>query len=186
MVPLLSLWLPILLAAVLVFIVSSLIHTVFGYHKNDYRRLPNEDAVMTALRPLDLPTGDFIMPWAGTAAAMKDPAYTKKRQAGPVAMMTVMPRGSISMGGQLALWFAYTVVVGIFAAYLTGRALGPGAPYLEVFRFAGTTAFMGYSLALLQASIWYRRSWRATLLSMLDGLIYGLLTAGVFGWLWPA
>jgi hypothetical protein len=79
----------------------------------------------------------------------------------------------------------YCILVSVFAAYLTGRAVGPGTEYLEVFRFAGTTAFAGYSLALLQNSIWWRKNWGTTLRSMLDGLIYGLLTAGVFGWLWP-
>ena len=49
----------------------------------------------------------------------------------------------------------------------------------------GTTAFMGYSLALLPESIWYKRRWSRTFKSMFDGLIYALLTAGVFGWLWP-
>jgi hypothetical protein len=29
------------------------------------------------------------------------------------------------------------------------------------------------------------RSWIRTLKSMFDGLIYALLTASVFGWLWP-
>jgi hypothetical protein len=76
-------------------------------------------------------------------------------------------------------------VVGFFAAYVTGRALGPGAHYLEVFRYAGTVAFAGYSLALLQNSIWWNKSWSATLKSVFDGLIYALLTAGTMGWLWP-
>ena len=56
---------------------------------------------------------------------------------------------------------------------------------MSVFRFVGTTAFAGYSLALLQSTIWWRRNWGMTLRSMFDGLIYALLTAGVFGWLWP-
>jgi hypothetical protein len=76
-------------------------------------------------------------------------------------------------------------VVSVFAAYITGRALGPGANYLEVFRFAGTTSFLGYSMALLQTSIWYKRNWGTTIRVMIDGLLYGLLTAGTFGWLWP-
>lgn len=70
-------------------------------------------------------------------------------------------------------------------AYIAGRALGSGANYLAVFRFAGASAFMGYSLALLQNSIWYNRNWGATVKSVFDGLVYGLLTAGTFGWLWP-
>jgi len=39
---------------------------------------------------------------------------------------------------------------------------------------------------LWQMSIWYRRSWSTTLKATLDGVIYGLLTGGAFGWLWPA
>ena len=77
------------------------------------------------------------------------------------------------------------MVVGVFAAYLTGRALPTGAAYLKVFRFAGTTAFMGYSVALWQMSIWYRRAWSTTIKATVDGLIYALLTAGTFGWLGP-
>ena len=83
------------------------------------------------------------------------------------------------------MWFLYCMVVGVFAAYIAGHALGPGAHYLGVFRFAGCTAFVGYALALLQNSIWYKKAWGATLKSMFDGFVYALLTAGVFGWLWP-
>ena len=186
MVSLLSLWLPIVVSAVLVFIVSSIIHTVLGYHRSDFGRLSNEDAVMTALRPFDLPPGDYVMPYAGSTAAMKSTEYTQKLNAGPVAFITVLPKGTFNMGTALGFWFGYTLLVGIFAAYIAGRALAPGAEYLEVFRFAGTTAFVGYSLALMQGSIWYHRNWRATLVSMADGLIYGLLIGGTFGWLWPA
>jgi len=100
-------------------------------------------------------------------------------------MITVMPRGSMAMGRNLAMWFAYAVVVGIFAAYAAGRALAPGTAYLQVFRFVGATAFIGYTLALWQMSIWYRRAWSTTIKATVDGLIYGLLTAGTFGWLWP-
>ena len=77
------------------------------------------------------------------------------------------------------------MVVSFFAAYIAGRAVGPGADYLTVFRFVGSTAFMGYSFALPQNSIWYKRNWGMTLKSMFDGLVYGLLTAGTFAWLWP-
>ncbi|HEY3383170.1 MAG TPA: hypothetical protein VGK32_15470 [Vicinamibacterales bacterium] len=185
MVPVLSLWMPILLSAVVVFVASSLVHMVLGYHANDWRRLPKEDEVRDALGRLSLPPGDYATPLAGSMADMKSPAFVEKMKKGPVIFMTVVPSGPPSMASSLTLWFVYSVVVGIFAAYITGRALQPGAHYLQVFRFAGCTAFMGYSLALLQNSIWYKRNWGATLKSMMDGLLYGLLTAGCFGWLWP-
>jgi hypothetical protein len=185
MVPLTSLWLPILLSAVIVFVASSLIHMVLGYHKNDLRPVPKEDEVMAALRPFNIPPGDYALPRAGSMKEMGNSAFVEKHKKGPVVVMTVMPPGPPQMSGALVQWFLYSLVVGVFAAYVTSRAVAPGATYLEVFRFAGTTAFLSYGMALPQFSIWYKRSWGTTLLSMLDGLIYGLLTAGTFGWLWP-
>ncbi len=185
MVPVMSLWVPILLSAVIVFLASSLLHMVLPIHKNDLRRMSNEDAALDAFRRLNLPPGDYAVPMAGSMAAMKDPAFVEKMKKGPLVFMTVAPGGSVSMGQPLTLWFLYSVVVSVFAAYIAGRALEPGAHYLEVFRFAGATAFLGYSMALPQNSIWWRKNWGTTIKSMLDGLIYGLLTAGTFGWLWP-
>jgi hypothetical protein len=116
---------------------------------------------------------------------MRSPEYAAKVNHGPVLILTVLPNGMISMGVSLAQWFAYSVVVSLFAGYIASRALGPGADYLDVFRFAGTTAFAGYALGMYQMSIWYKRSWSLTLKSTFDGLIYALVTAGTFGWLWP-
>lgn len=180
-----SLWLPILLSSVLVFVVSSVIHMLTPWHKGDYPRLEQEDRVQEALRPLALPPGDYMVPRAASRADMSSPAFAEKMKKGPVMVLTVMPSGPVSMGGSLAGWFVYLVVVGLFAAYIAGRALAPGAHYLQVFRFAGATAFVGYSLALWQMSIWYKRGWLLTVKSTVDGLLYALLTAGVFGWLWP-
>ena len=185
MVPLMSLWIPILVSAVIVFVVSSIIHMALPYHKSDYGKVAKEDEFMAAVRPFNIPPGDYVVPRAGSMKDMKNPAFIEKMTKGPVVFMTVFPNGRPSMTKNLILWFLNSIVVSIFAAYIAGRALGPGARYLAVFRFAGCTAFVGYSLALLQNSIWYRRKWSTTLKSMFDGLVYGLLTAGTLGWLWP-
>jgi hypothetical protein len=185
MVGLSGLWLPILLSAVLVFVGSSIIHMVLPWHKSDYRAIPNEDKVMEALRPFAIPPGDYMVPRPASMAAMKSAEFIEKRNKGPVMVVTVMPSGAMSMGGPMVLWFLYSLVISFLAAYVSGRALPSGAPYLHVFRFAGVSAFMGYSMGLFQMSIWYRRSWKTSITSAFDGLIYGLLTAGAFGWLWP-
>jgi Flp pilus assembly protein TadB len=186
MVPLTSLGLPILVGAVLVFVASSLMHMVLGYHASDWRKVPAQDAVQDALRPFALQPGDYMLPRPDSMADMNTPAFKEKRDKGPVLVMTVFPSGQSGMGKQLALWFLYAIVVGKFAGYVAGITLAPGAPYMTVFRITGTVAFAGYALALLQQSIWYQRSWKTTLISVFDGLIYALLTAGAFGWLWPA
>jgi len=186
MISIVDLWLPILLSAVFVFIVSSIIHMMLRYHNNDFIKVPKEDEVMDALRKFEIPPGDYVVPRAGSMEAMKSPEFIEKAKKGPVLFMTVLQPGMPAMGGQLVLWFLYSVIIGIFAAYVAGRALTPDVHYLSVFRFVGATAFAGYSLALLQNSIWYNRNWSATLKSMFDGLIYALVTAGTFGWLWPS
>ena len=185
MVGLDALWLPILLSSVIVFVVSSIIHMVLPWHKNDYPRVPNEDKLMDALRPLAVPPGDYMIPRAGSMQELRTPEFAAKLEKGPVLMLTMMPNGPFSMRKSLLYWFLYSVVIGIFAAYVARSALPAGAPYLRVFQLAGVTAFIGYSVALWQMSIWYRRAWSLTLKSTADGLVYALLTAGTFGWLWP-
>jgi hypothetical protein len=179
------LWLPILLSAVVVFFVSSVIHMASPWHKNDYPKVPNEDAVRDAIRPLNIPPGDYMIPRVTTRAEMASPEFAEKMKQGPVMIVTVIPNGPMSMTQSLILWFLYAVVIDVFAAYVAGRALPVGAPYLHVFRFVGTAAFLCYSVALWQMSIWYRRAWSITIKATVDGLVYALLTAGMFGWLWP-
>jgi hypothetical protein len=185
MVPLISLGVPILVAAVIVFLASFVLHMLLPLHRSDLKKLPREDEVLDALRRFAIPPGDYAAPHAGSPAAMKDPAFVEKMKKGPQVLMTLSAGRPPSLAGNLVQWFVYSLVVGLFAGYVASRALGPGAPYLEVFRFVGTAAFLGYSLALAQNSIWYRRNWIATLKSMFDGLVYALLSAGTFGWLWP-
>jgi len=186
MISLASLWLPILLSAVFVFAASSIIHMVLPYHRSDFGRLPDEEGVRQALRPLRIPPGEYIVPRVSHSRELKSPEYVKKIEEGPVAFVTVLPNRLIPMGSSLVQWFLYCAVVSVFAGYLTAHALGPDAHYLAVFRFAGGTAFLGYSLALVQNSIWYHRAWSITLKSVFDGLVYACVTAGTFGWLWPS
>jgi hypothetical protein len=179
------LWLPILLSSVIVFIVSSIIHMLSPWHKSDYPKLPDEAKVMDALRPLNIPPGDYMIPRPASREDMRSPEFMEKMKKGPVMVFTIWAHGQTQMGMTFVLWFLYSAVIGLFAAYVAGRALPIGATYLHVFRFAGATAFVGYSAALWQLSIWYHRAWSITIKATIDGLIYALLTAGVFGWLWP-
>jgi hypothetical protein len=185
MTQLTALWLPILLSAVVVFLASSVIHMVLPFHRADYPKMPNEDRVMDALRPFNIPPGDYMAPRADGPKDMKSPEFLAKVEKGPVFIMTMLPSGQRGMGKYLFQWFIFSIIVGVFAAYIAGRALPPGAPYGEAFRFAGATAFIGYAVAMWPMSIWYHRSWGTTFRGTVDGLIYGLLTGGVFGALWP-
>ena len=185
MVYLTQLWIPIVLSAVIVFVVSSILHMVLPFHKSDYRGLPDEEKLMDALRAAGVTPGPAYHFPHCEHKDMNTPEMQEKFKKGPVGLLTVMPSGQISMGKFLGMWFLYCLIVGVFTAYLTGRTLAPGTQYLLVFRVAGTVAFMGYGLGHFVDSVWKGQTWGVTLKHMLDGLIYGLLTAGTFGWLWP-
>jgi hypothetical protein len=179
-----ALWLPIVLSAVIVFVASSIMHMVLPYHKGDYRQLPEEDKAMAALRPLGLTRGLYVFPFC-THKDMKSPAMQEKYKQGPVGMLTVFPSGTPVMPKFLGQWFAYCLIIGFFVAYLTAHTVMPGAHYPVVFRVAGTAAFLAYGLANISNGIWKGQPWSMVLKEVFDGLIYGLLTAGTFGWLWP-
>ena len=184
MVPVLSLLIPIALSAVFVFVASSVIHMATPWHKNDLEKVPDEDGVMGALRPFNLPPGTYGMPKPDSMKHMQSPEFQAKSKAGPVAFLTVRP-SDMSMTSNLVAWFLYSLAVSLVAGYIAGVAFGPGTEYLRIMQVAGCVAFTGYAMSLPQESIWWGRRWSRTLRSMLDGLLYGLLTGGTFGWLWP-
>ncbi len=185
MVGLTELWLPILLSAVLVFVVSSIIHMVLGYHKNDWVKIPGEEMVMDTIRKAGVPPGDYMFPHCGSMKDLKSKETIEKFTRGPIGVTTIFPSGPPTMTKELVLWFLYTIVAGIFVAYVTGRTRAPGAEYLAVFQIAGATAFLTYAGGAPADSIWKHRKWSTTIKFVVDGLLYALVTAGTFGWLWP-
>jgi len=184
MVALTALWLPILLSAVIVFIASSIMHMVLPYHRSDYKQLPDEDKLTGTLRVAALSPGLYIFPFC-THKDMKSPAAQERFKQGPVGMMTIRPSGPPAMGKYLVAWFLYCLIVSFFVAYLTGHTVAPGTLYLAVFRVAGTAAFMSFGVGSLVNSVWKGQPWGMTIKEVVDGLVYSLLLAGTFGWLWP-
>ena len=185
MVSLPQLWLPSLLSAVLVFVASSLIHMVVKWHDSDYRKLPNEDEVREAVRKGSPEPGQYVLPHCPDMNDLKKPEVQQKFVQGPVGFLVLRPSGPPSMGLPLVLWFLFSLVVSFFVAYLAPRTLSPEAPYLRVFRVAGTVSFLAYAGGAVPSAIWMGKPWRSAAKDLADGLVYGLVTAGAFGWLWP-
>ncbi len=185
MTALAALWLPILLSAVFVFIVSSIIHMTPLWHKNDYPALANQDQLGAAIRSLAIPPGDYVLPRAKEMKEMRTPEFKAKFKAGPVVFMTILDNPKMSMARPLSLWFIYILITNFLAAYVASRAIAPGAVREVVFSVIGTVAFVGYAAALLQMSIWYGLALSVTIKSTFDGLIYAAVTAATFVWLWP-
>lgn len=180
----LSLWLPILLSAVFVFVLSAVIHMALPWHKNDFAKMPDEDKVRAALRPFNVPPGDYMLPMCD-GGNYNSPEYKAKVEEGPNQIVTVLPKGCGSMGATFVQWFAYLVIINFFVAYVATHAVAAGTHYLGVFRIVGAVAFLAYAGAQWPQSIWFRKRWSTTVKCTFDGLAYGLVTAGTFAWLWP-
>lgn len=182
---LISLWLPILVSAVVVFLASSVIWMALPIHKKDYKRLGSaEGAIMSAVREARLAAGMYMFPGCDPKTFKDDPAAQQKFKEGPWGVVMIMA-SSCSIGRSLSLWMLNLVLTSIFIAYIAGVALPPGASYLKVFQIVGATAFLAHGGGVLCDSIWKGRPWSLLPGALFDAIVYALLTAGVFGWLWP-
>jgi hypothetical protein len=185
MVPITSLVLPVVLSAVAVFLVSSVLHMALPWHHKDWKRVPDEADLQEALRKSGMPPGDYMIPYPPAGGSMRDPTFKERLKAGPIATLTLRAGGMPNMGAYLGKWFLHLLVVSALCAFNAIHAVGPGGETHRVFHFIALPAFLAYSIALWQDQIWYGKSTGTVVRNTLDGLIYALVTAGVFVCLWP-
>ncbi|HUP97598.1 MAG TPA: hypothetical protein VM073_06650 [Usitatibacter sp.] len=183
MVPLTQLLIPIVLAAVAVFVLSALVHMVFKWHSSDFIGLPDEPAARTALK--GVAPGQYFVPHCPDFKELRKPEARQKFIDGPVALIVVRPPAPPSMGAPLAQWFVLNLLVAVAVGYLASRTVPQGASFLAVCRVAGLTAFLAYAVGAVSHGIWFGKPWGSVAKDLLDSLLYGLATALVFAWLWP-
>lgn len=185
MIELSSLWLPILLSAVFVFIISAILHMVIQMHSKDYSATPDEEALRDALRNQSISPGMYTFPHCTSMKEMGSDEFMEKMKRGPNGFMTVLPDGPVAMGKTLSLWFAFNILINVFVAYLSSMTVEAGASFKEVFRIACTVALLGYAIPKIDDSIWKSADWSVTFRFFFDGVLYSLVTAATFAWLWP-
>jgi len=184
--PFLSLWIPVLVSSVVVFVISSILHMALKYHRADYKGLPNEDAVRDALGKGSLPPGLYQVPHCGDMKSMQTPENMAKFEKGPIAVIAVLPNGLPAMPKYLAQWFLFCMFVSFTAAYVARHTLNVGSDGMLVMRITGTVAFAAYGLTNVLDSIWKGQPWSNTGRAMIDGIVYAVATGATFRLLWPA
>lgn len=183
---LLSLWLPILLSAVVVFVISSLVHMVIKWHAPDYRRLANEDAVRDAIRAGNPTPGHYMMPYCGDMKEMGSEAIMKKYREGPVGHILLAPNGPPNMGKMLGLWFLWALIVSVVGAFLATQLFGlDPARARAAAKLVGALTFIAHGFGTVIESIWMARSWSSSVKYLLDAALYAVGSGFVFFWLWP-
>ena len=190
---LLSLWLPILLSAAAVWIVSTLFGMPFLHHKNDWIGLPpaptaphggSEDAVMEFIRTSDIKPGNYLFPDFRTREAMESEKVGKALKEGPVGHLSLW-QPPLSMGGKLAATFIVYLVVSTLIAYLASVVLSKSAEFGNVFHVVGTAGILAYSFAFIPSAIWFGAYKRTIVAGIIDGIVCGAITGAIFAWRWP-
>lgn len=198
---LIELWLPILVSAAAVWIASALAWMLLPHHKGDYKKLPNEDGVMSAVRQLSIAPGLYFFPHMTGCSKNMDAAAKEKFEKGPHGMLQVWPPDAFGkMGRNMILSFIFYVIVSATVAYLATMGLhGPspaaaaadslgadiGKDFMHIFRFTGTAAIMAYCFAQIPHQIWFGTPTRNIITCLVDGIAYGIITGLIFAWLWP-
>jgi hypothetical protein len=184
MADLMGLWLPIVAAAIAVFVASSLVHMVFKWHKSDFGRLSDEDEVQSVLRKAGAARGQFIVPYCQDMKESQSEAMKAKYIAGPIASITVFPSGVPTMGPMLGKWFVQNLVFATIAAAIALQVYGRGEHGHEAGHLAGLLTALAYGGGSIGQGVWMGKPWRVVALDLLDALIYGTVTALVFWKLW--
>lgn len=200
---LLSLWLPILLSAAAVWIVSTIFGMPFLHHKNDWIGLPTappgggggggEDAFMEFIRKSGIKPGNYLFPDFRTREAMESEKVGKALKEGPVGHLSLW-QPPLSMGGKLAATFIVHLVVCTLIAYLASVALPPvpktaggegGWGFAKVFQVVGTAGILAYSFSFIPSAVWFGAYKRTIVAGIIDGIVYGAITGAIFAWRWP-
>jgi hypothetical protein len=179
-----QLWLPIVVSAVVVFILSAATHMALPWRKKEWGRFAGQDALQASIT--GLAPGQYSFP---VCPDPKEPAMGKEWMArwekGPSGWLVVAAPGPMTMGKMLAQTFLVYLAVSFLVAYVASLSLGPTTPALTIVRVTSTVGLLAHGVGTIFNSIWYHRPWRVYAMDLFDAVVYAFAMAGVFGWLWP-
>jgi hypothetical protein len=186
---LLPLWLPILLSAAAVWIVSMIVGMALPHHKQDWIGLPNspgggEDSFMDYLRRSGIKPGNYLFPDFRTREAMKSEKVEKALKEGPVGHLSVW-KTPLTMGDKMVATFIVYLVASTLIAYLTRIALPGAAPFAKVFQVAATAGILAYCFSFIPSALWWGSYKRTIVANVIDGILYAAITGAIFAWRWP-
>jgi hypothetical protein len=177
-----ELWLPILVSAIAVWVLSAIVWIVLPHHRSDYAPLPDEDEARAALK--GVPPGLYSIPYDPDQSLQKTPEGRQKFEDGPVAILTFWPKGLPAMGKTLVVWFGFCVFIGVMTAYVLTRTMSPGGDFYDVWQVAATVAWLGFGTGAIPRAIWFGEPWPVTVKHLADALLYALVSGAIFAGLW--
>ncbi|MHC9509624.1 hypothetical protein [Kangiella sp. M94] len=180
-----DLWLPILLSGLFAWIASALIHMLIKYHNSDYQKLNNEDDIAKAIAEGKSKVGFYTLPHCADFKEMEDPKVQQRFKDGPVAIVTIIQNGLPPMGKLLIQQLLFFVIGSLLIGYIGSIGMVAGAPTGDIFRLLFVAGFICFGWASIPYSIWFGHPWSVTSKYLMDAIIYAVVVASTFCWLWP-
>ncbi|MFO0935727.1 MAG: hypothetical protein U0798_04315 [Gemmataceae bacterium] len=174
-----SLVLPIVISGVALFIASFVSWMVLHLHNEDWKKFPNEDAVMSAVGA-NAAEGNYMVPGMTHRSEMMTPEFQQKFKTGPRFTMTILPM--TNMGRNLGLTFVYFLAISFTLGYLGSIAFQPGASFMNVFRFIFTASLPMFLAGYLAHSIWFRIR---VVGHIIESIAYAVIVGLIFAGMWP-
>jgi hypothetical protein len=178
-----TLWLPVLLSAAAIWVISTIVGMALPHHKQDWIGIPDEDGFMDYIRRSGIKPGNYLFPDFRSREALKSEKVETALKAGPVGHLSVW-NTPVTMGGKMVATFIVYLVVSILIAYLTRVALPGAAPFAKVFQVAATAGVLAYCFASIPNALWFGAYKRTIVASIIDGIVFGLITGAIFACLW--
>jgi hypothetical protein len=179
-----TLWLPILLSAAAIWVISTIVGMALPHHKQDWIGIPDEDGFMDYIRRSGIKPGNYLFPDFRSREALKSEKVETALKEGPVGHLSVW-KTPVTMGGKMAATFIVYLVVSTLIAYLTRVALPGAADFARVFQIAGTAGILAYCFSFIPNAVWFGSYKRTIIASVIDGIFFGLVTGAIFAWRWP-
>lgn len=177
-----DLWLPILLAGVATHVASTLAWMVLPHHKPEWKKLPAEDELLGLLDAHQSPAGQYMFRFCEDSAQMNSDEFKRKLQGGCKGMLVLWDT-PLNMGKAIGLTVAYFLLAAFLIGYIASIAFAPGeTDKLDIFALVFTAGVLCHALGPYPAAFWFRQK---TAMTVVDGLVFALITAGIFTLLWP-
>lgn len=177
-----ELWLPILLAGVATHIASTIAWTVLPHHKPEWKGLgDDEDGLQDWIAGREIPAGQYLFPFASGMKEADCDAIKEKQQ--KCRGMLLLYQRPVNMGAAIGKTLAFFLVAAFMIGYLAAFSVPSGASFWHVFRFVSTAGILTHCFARFPHVFWFPEK---IAMSLLDGVVYSLITAGVFAALWPS
>jgi hypothetical protein len=181
--PLASLWLPIAVSTVALFVLSMIVCMLLPYHRSDWKKLPDDQPILEMLRTQKPESGLYLLP-SVTPAELNTPEARAHYEKGPWGVL-IVPTGEPSMGRSTGLWFVMMLGISVCVGYVVSHLVGPAGDAAAVFRFATTMGFVIFAASALPGTVWDGKPARVAWKGLLDAAIYALTMGAIFRFLWP-